>query len=708
MATQVSPGVNISELDLTTTVPGVATSVGAISGLFRWGPVGQRVTVNSETNLVSIFGRPTSLNAETFLTAANFLGYSTTLSVVRAADTTSANSTSTYNSVANTAAFTVANCVVKNTDDYNNRTNFEAGALYVAKYPGAIGNSLRISICDSATAYSSNLALIGSLSSNTITGSAAFTVGSNTAVLSFVSSSNVTLANTYANTVVNTLIIGDLIPVGNATLGTQYMTVTSLGTPSANATVASVNVGFSDVLKLAANFTYSNTVNGNTSVVNVNRVWQYYASVSSAPITSNYVASFGNTAAVDTLHVVVVDQDGLFGGTPGAILETFPNLSRATDAKSNDGASIYYKTVLANNSKYIWQANDRANAISNTAINVTTSTNLVPLTLDLVSGQDGLDEGSIPFTVIASGYDLFKLSDQIDVSLIIQGKPIGGSSGAQLANYLIDNIAELRKDCMVLVSPPDTITKNNVGLEASSIVSWKNINLRDSTYAVVDTGYKYMYDRYNDVYRYVPLNGDIAGIIARTEMTNDAWWSPAGFNRGQIKNIIKLRYNPSKADRDVLYSNSINPVVTFPGAGTVLYGDKTATMKPSSFGQINVRRLFINLERAIAASSKFSLFEFNDDFTRSQFKNLITPYLREVQGRRGITDFLVVCDTTNNTPARINNGEFWGDIYVKPNHSINYIQLNFVAVRSGVDFNTIIGAAGNIPTNLSNIGGAAG
>ena len=280
----------------------------------------------------------------------------------------------------------------------------------------------------------------------------------------------------------------------------------------------------------------------------------------------------------------------------------------------------------------------------------------------------------------------------------MQGKPIGGNtsvngqtvSNFQLANYLIQNIAEARKDCVAFISADDSLVKSNVGAEATSLVNWFGA-VNDSTYAVFDSSYKYMYDRYNDVYRYVPLNGDIAGLAARTEATNDAWFSPAGFNRGQIKNIVKLRYNPVKLDRDLLYKNSINPIVTFPGQGTVLFGDKTGTKKPSAFDRINVRRLFITLEKSISNASRFSLFEFNDEFTRSQFKNLILPYLRDVQARRGITDFVVICDATNNTAERIDRNEFWGDIYIKPNRSINFIQLNFVAVRTGVQFSTIIG-----------------
>ena len=260
----------------------------------------------------------------------------------------------------------------------------------------------------------------------------------------------------------------------------------------------------------------------------------------------------------------------------------------------------------------------------------------------------------------------------------------------QLANYLIDNIAETRKDCVVFISPDDAVVSGNINNEATALVNWRNV-VHDSSYAVLDSGYKYQYDKYNDVYRYLPMNGDIAGLCARTDNQKDPWWSPAGFNRGQIKNLVKLRWNPHKADRDIIYKNGINPVMSAPGQGTVLFGDKTLQSKPSAFDRINVRRLFIVLEKAIATASKFTLFEFNDEFTRAQFKNLVTPYLRDVQGRRGITDFLVVCDASNNTPERIDRNEFWGDIYIKPARSINFIQLNFVAVRTGVQFSEIVG-----------------
>jgi hypothetical protein len=691
MPFQVSPGINVSEIDLTTVVPGVATSSAAIAGVFRWGPVGERVLVNSETVLVDTFGKPTNLNAETFFTAANFLAYSDSLFVVRTANTVDSTN-GAFNAVANVGTIAnIASYAVKNREDYDSKTSFVANVSFIAKYPGVLGNSLRISVCDAANAYGSALDLIGTEASNTITGSFTIAVGSNTGVLTFLSSDAAAAANAYANNILSAISVGDLIKLGNSTLGTQYLTVSAIGATTTNTTHAIANISFTDTNKLAADFVISNTVNGNTTVANLNRNWAHFELVDAAPGTSQYVAAYGNSAAVDLMHVVVVDQDGEFSGVAGNVLEVFQDVSRATDAKSADGASIYYKNVINQNSKYVWWANDRAGAASATAAAVVSSTNSKPATIDFVSGQDGNGEANVEITTIATGYDLFKSPDVVNVSLILAGKPRGGASNTQVANYLIDNIATVRKDCVVFASPDDAVVVNNPGNEASALVAWKNL-VRDTSYAFIDSGYKYQYDRYNDVYRYLPLNGDIAGLTARTEYTNDAWWSPAGFNRGQVKNIVKLRYNPTKADRDVIYKSSINPVVSFTGQGTILFGDKTATTKPSAFDRLNVRRLFIVLEKSISDAARFSLFEFNDSFTRSQFKNLVTPFLRDVQSRRGITDFLVVCDETNNTPERIDRNEFWGDIYVKPNRSINFIQLNFVAVRSGVEFSTIIGA----------------
>lgn len=688
MAFPVSPDVNITEVDLTTVVPSVATTTGAIAGVFNWGPIGERVAITTESDLVTFFGKPNANNYETFFSAANFLSYNNSLLVVRAANTTSADANGTYGAFANVGTVTnTANQTVKNSVDYEtNKLSFDANVVYVAKYAGALGNSLRVSVCDSVNAYQSNVTLVQTAVSNNVVGTFAISVGSNTATVQF--TGDVALsANTFAANFAASFSPGDLIAIGNASIGTQLLTLASVSGP--NTSTSNVVMNFTGI------YTLSTDYSANTQLT---RSWEFSNLVDSAPITSQYVSSFGNSAAVDTMHVVVVDEDGKFTGINGQVLEVFKDMSRATDAKSTEGASIYYKNVINEGSRYIWWANDRANAVSNTATNITSSTNNSALNLNFVGGQDGYTETNAPVSILASAYDLFNAKETSDISLILQGKPTGGTTSSQgltvnnfqLANYLIDNIASVRKDCVVLITPDDTLARANIGQEAKYTVAWANV-IRDTSYAMIDSGYKYMYDRYNDVYRYVPLNGDIAGLMARTESTNDAWWSPAGFNRGQIKNIVKLRWNPIKADRDTLYKNAVNPVVTFPGQGTVLFGDKTATRKPSAFDRINVRRLFIVLEKAISEAAKYSLFEFNDEFTRSQFRNLVNPYLREVQGRRGITDFLVVCDGTNNTPERIDRNEFWGDIYIKPARSINFIQLNFVAVRTGVQFSTVVG-----------------
>jgi len=661
MAFQVSPGVNVTEIDLTTVVPAVSTTEGAIAGVFRWGPVGQRVLIESEVELYERFGKPyRTFNEETWFTAASFLSYGNKLYVARAANCTV--NTACMSAVANTGE--VANLVaqvVKTRDDYDTKDgNFDSDVLYVAKWPGAIGNSLRIAVCDSANAYTQTINL------QTYAANASFTFNSNSVTVQTQDAANATALSAL-------LTVGDYIEVGNTTIGKQKLKLTSVATDTAN-----VDLTFEDTYRLKVNTELTLTMT---------RYWEFYNVVDKAPGTSSYVTNNGNTSAVDEMHVVIIDEDAFFTGTPGAILEVHEGLSRATDAKTDDGSTLYYKTVINDRSQYVWWANDRSNAVSNASISIASSTNDAPLNINFELGSDGGSETNESLAVVAAGYDLFASAEDVDISLVLQGKTKGNTD---LANYIIDNICETRKDCVAFISPAKADVVDNVGNEADDIISFRN-SVRSSSYAVIDSGYKYMYDKYNDLYRWVPLNGDIAGLCVRTDSTNDPWWSPAGFNRGQIRNVVRLAYNPSKTDRDVLYKAGVNPVTTFPGQGTILFGDKTALTKPSAFDRINVRRLFIVLEKAISTAAKFTLFEFNDDFTRAQFKNLVTPYLRDVQGRRGITDFYVVCDDSNNTAEVIDRNEFIGDIYIKPARSINFIQLNFVAVRTGVAFSEIIG-----------------
>jgi len=836
MPFQLSPGVNVTEIDLTTVIPAVATTDAAIGGVFKWGPVDKPTLVVSEAELATEYGKPDSDNFETWFTAANFLAYSNRLHVSRAhhstgddnrvsgyaingqnyivveantstgvssgdiiaptiggfaidtavtVDTTTINfpagdlptitsntangvitvgtamtilegeavtvastialpdeldPTETYyivnlasnltefqlsltqggahidftgsvgtgdltitragstritaqagtysgvtgtyvweihdprysfNAIANTSPLasnkTLANHIVKNEDHYEKDLddNFDDSVCFVAKYPGALGNSLKVSVCDSSSAFTSTIIM-----SNT---QISMVVGANTANISGGS-------NTEVSAMTNAMNVGDVLKFGNANVGIQYLELTAIDPIG---TANNTTLRFAEPLVTTENITVADTQS-------ITRLWGYWDLVEGAPGQSTYVGENGNTAANDELHVVVVDEDGDITGVPNTILEVWQGLSRATDAKNVDGGNLYYKDVINQSSRWLWWANDSTYGTSATALTVASSTALVPTTKSFHSGRDIPGEADTSnIGDILRAYDLFKSAEDYDISLVLGGKSIGVND-VTVSNYLIDNLCERRKDCVAFISPARGDVVGSVIDITEEVVAFRN-NLRSSSYAVLDSGYKYQYDKYNDVYRWVPLNGDIAGLCAYTDDSRDPWWSPAGFNRGAIKNAVKLAWNPKKAERDILYKNGVNPVVNFPGQGIVLFGDKTLLAKPSAFDRINVRRLFIVLEKAIATASKFTLFEFNDEFTRASFVNLVTPYLRDVQGRRGITDFAVVCDETNNTGEVIDRNEFVGDIYIKPARSINFIQLNFVAVRTGVEFSEVIG-----------------
>lgn len=688
MATFLSPGVNVTEYDLTTIVPQVSTSVGALSGIFSWGPVMQRVLIGSEPQLVSTFGPPNSNNYQTFFTAANFLGYGNSMYIVRAANTSAnaVNANCAYNAIANsTAAANLVTSVILNEPAFFSHTSgYDPNVQYIARYPGAAGNGLLVSQCDTPGQFSSNI-LFTAANANLV-----FTTGSNVASISTSGnvSSNVS-SNTLLNTIISDIEIGDYLFAGNSSIGTQYMQVSATSLTS-NSTNSTLTIALTNPYRMPYNYS-TNT--------GIQRFWQYFNAVGNAPQQTAYVKQFNpNSQVVDGMHVVVVDTAGFFSGVPGSILETYTNVSRATDANQPGGQTNYYQTVINQDSQYIWAVNDRSLAVSNTTANIANSTALVPMTTQFQGGQDGWTEASVDFGTIAFGYNLFQSKEDVIIDLLMQGKPIGGStvSGGLtvqnflLAQYLIENITGIRKDCVTFITPDDAILTQNVGNEAVALVNWRNV-IDSTSYGVMDSGYKYMYDKYNDVYRWVPTNGDVAGLCARTDQLRAPWWSPAGFNRGELNNVIQMRYNPPQFARDLMYPNGINPIVTFPGQGTILFGDKTLQSQPSAFDRINVRRLFLVLERAISTASKYTLFEFNDAFTQLQFRNLINPYLRNVQGLRGITDFLVVCDGTNNTPEIVDSNQFVGDIYIKPARSINFIQLNFIATATGVAFSTVVG-----------------
>lgn len=681
MSFQLSPGVNVREIDLTTVIPAVATTDAAIGGVFRWGPVEKTLLVSNEDELVARFGRPTNLNAETFFSAASFLAYGNRLHVSRAFQPDI-----TFNAVAADAGASnsdIQSSVVKNEEDYDTIASFPASVEFVAKYPGELGNSLRVSVCDTAAAFSSTIDLTD-LVAGTLNEKLTFTVGSNSALVEIEHGSDVNDSFQAIEDFIDSIQVGDVLRAGNTEIGFQFMEITAIGPATQVDPIGPENASFVE-LEFAQRFNRASSV----EMTEVERRWSFWNLVDNAPGQSLFQQERGSSA-VDELHVVVADEDGKITGIPGTVLEVFSGLSRATDAKTADGASNYYKEVLNSQSQFVWYANDIAGAPSGTAETLVDSTNDLPYDVSFVGGTDTQSEDAIAPGAVMQAYDLFADADEIDISLLICGKAIGGTWGEGVANYVIDNIAEARKDCVAFVSPAraDVVT-NQPGIE-DNVIRFRNA-VRSTSYAVMDSGYKYMYDKYNDIFRYIPINGDVAGLAARTDAERDAWFSPAGFNRGQIRNVARLAWNPNQAQRDALYKNGINPIVTFPGQGTVMFGDKTLLAKPSAFDRINVRRLFIVLEKAIATASKFTLFEFNDEFTRASFVNLVTPFLRDVQGRRGIFDFQVVCDETNNTSEVIDRNEFVGDIYIKPARSINFIQLNFVAVRTGVEFSEIIG-----------------
>jgi hypothetical protein len=628
MAFQISPGVNYSEIDLTAGVPAVSTTVGAAVIEARWGPLEERILVSTEDELVNRFYKPDNNVANRWFTAANFLAYSNALWVVRAAST---GANSTYNASSNATGV-----LIKNDDHYE--ANYDDGSLavgdWVAKYPGALGNSLKVSTCPSSNAYQS-----------TLTGALSVTA-------------NATTVTGVATSFDTQLVVGDLLQLN-----------------AIESKVASVTNSTSLVLSTA----HSTGAVSNTGVV---RNWEYYNKVNVAPGTSPYTSNLGGTG--DEIHVVVVDEDGEFTGVPNTVLEVYEKVSLASDAKTENGSTNYYKNTINSKSAYIrWADHNANNGNAGTgALAKTFGGQGIPQTKSLSGGRRGAAPSNADFI---TGYALFKDAADVDVSFLL-----GGDANQTIALDMINNIAESRKDCLACVSPLRANVVNNSGSEAVDIKTYRN-TLPSSSYAVMDSGWKYQYDKYNDVYRYVPLNGDTAGLMARTDQDRDAWWSPAGFQRGQIKSVVKLAYNPKLAERDVLYKAGVNPVVSFSGEGTVLYGDKTLLSRQSAFDRINVRRLFITLEKAISTAAKQLLFEFNDDFTRNQFRNLVEPFLRDIQGRRGITDFRVVADTSNNTAEVIDRNEFIGDIYIKPARSINFIQLNFVAVRTGVEFNEVVG-----------------
>ena len=667
MPFQLSPGVLVKEVDLTNVVPAVATSIGGMAGAFEKGPVGEITAIGSEKELVATFGKPNGSNFETFFTAANFLQYGNALRVVRA-----------QSAITNATAGGTG-LLIKTTDDYLNNYSAGQGSVgeWAARTAGTHGNSLGVSICSNATAYEQNLAnsnqTVGEDAKDAtviaVDSGAAFNVGD---LISFSTADASSDATAFAH------IAGD---EGNeyeiTAIDTNNLTVRLKDDPNGKGVQAIIP---------------DNTF--------IRRRWGFYDLFDTAPGTSTYATGKGITS--DEIHVVVFDRTGDISGfrkdTAGertlAVLETFGGVSQAASAKTPQGGTNFYPDVIYNQSQFVYWM-DHPSSLSNAGSDLTAG-NAYASTAgkggvidDTLSG--GTDDYAVSQGELASAYDAFADAETVDVNLLMGGTTPAGAAGTAHATKLID-IAEARKDVVAFVSPrrADVVNIANATTQTQNIKNFFD-GLSSSSYAVFDSGYKYMYDKFNDTFRFVPLNGDIAGLCANTDNVADPFFSPGGFNRGQIRGAVKLAYNPTKAQRDILYPARINPVVTFPGQGTVLFGDKTALAKPSAFDRINVRRLFILLEKAIATAAKFQLFEFNDEFTQAQFRNLVEPFLRDIQGRRGITDFSVVCDGTNNTGEVIDRNEFVADIFIKPARSINFIQLNFIAVRTGVAFSEIGG-----------------
>ena len=633
MAFQLSPGVNVTEKDFTTIVPSVATTNAGIVGLFNWGPCNKRILVDSENNLVQLFGAPDDNVAEWWFSAANFLGYGNNLQVVRAKidEMVNANGfgyTGATATVGGAVVWDSDAALIENDDKFEFADVAKIGS-FVARYAGALGNTLEVQICGSAT-----------------------------------------VAVTAA----------DLVASGYTADGRDF------------------------------------------------RDWSYGDEFDAKPNSTSYVSDLGG--ANDEFHLVVIDKNGLLSGTRNTILEKFQGLSFLPGVVGSDGTSNYYVDRINRTSKYIaavkktsntsyadllkgstgaWGTGDvlkynKPGSLAATSGVTATNTSFGVGVWKLAGGKDGKVADQTNYMKVAfgqdadsdpEGYRLFADAETVDVNLLIGGPDKTFTPATDLtegvANLVassLKDIVDARKDCVAFVSVPNKDPNETDQVKRDRALQYRN-SIGSSSYVVIDSGYKYMYDIYNDKNRWIPLNGDIAGLCARSDSNFDPWYSPAGFNRGQVRGVIKLSFQPRQASRDVLYKNGINPVATFSGEGTVLYGDKTALAKPSAFDRINVRRLFIVLEKAISTAAKYSLFEFNDAFTRAQFRSLVEPFLRDVQARRGVIDFKVVCDEKNNTPEVIDSNRFVADIYIKPNRSINFIQLNFIATRTGVNFSEV-------------------
>lgn len=641
MAFSVSPSVIVREVDASATVPAIATPPAAIAGIFRWGPVNEPVLISSETALVNRFGQPTDSNYETFFTAADYLAYSNALYVVRADDDSEVadGSTLVYDG---------------NNDIIVDESTFGA---FSAKYQGAVGNSLEVAYCTS-TGYEEELFAVGGIpAQDNGTADQAFTF--NASSLAF------QVANTEQ---ITSLATGDVLRVGNDSVGYQEISVASV-TEVANTVTygtgnnaVTVTDAYDYTIALGGKFTLSET---SPNLLSLTKRWAHANLFPGAPSAGH-------------VHIVVGDEDGAATGEAGVLLETYENLSTTAGAVRADGSNKYYETVIENASQWIKVAN--TNVIGTAASKLATYESMT-------DGTDAKTESTATLGQLGFAWDELKNTNELDINFILLGK---GDDAGNRANYVISNVADYRKDCVAYISPSyeAVVTATATATKMTNAIAHRN-KIQSSSYAFMDSGYKYRYDKYNDKYRWTPLNGDMAGLASRVEV----WESPAGFRKGIIKNVVKLAFNPNKAQRDQLYSSDINPVMSQVGQGIMLFGDKTLFgQTQSAFDRLNVRRLFIAVEKSIATAAQGFLFELNDEFTQTQFKNIVDPFLRDIQGRRGIIDFRVVSDATVNTPAVIDQNKFRANIFIQPARSINVIELTFVATRTGIEFDEIVGS----------------
>ena len=669
-----SPGVHVREIDLTNVVPSVATTIGAIAMPAQKGPVDEITTIGSEEDLVKTFGKPNSSNFEWWFTASSFLQYSDQLKVVRP--------TSGFLNAGESSGVLVKNDTVYLDDYWSESGDGQVTSNdWYARSAGTWGNSIGIQVCPSATVYEQHL-------------------GSNNLTAAAESAGDTVVAVDDADSSGYAFNVGDLISFSSADSSSDPTAFAYLSGDEGNEYEVTAISSNNLTVRLAGDPNGAGLQADIADNSYIRRRWAFYNLFDGAPGTSQWATDNGR-GSNDEMHVVVYDTTGDITGydynTAGqqtnSVIERFGNLSKNPIAKSPQGDSIYYPDVFFRQSEYVYWG-DHIAAGTNWGTDTTTTYTAVN-TVTVVSLTGGTDDYSVTAGELMKGYKLFEDTESIDINLVLAGPSSGvadTTAGMDTHGTMITDLCETRKDCVGFISP----YRAGVVNVATTIAQTANIikgfdTLPSSSYIVYDSGYKYIYDKYNDVYRYVPLNGDTAGLCANTDSVADPWFSPAGYNRGHVRGAIKLAYNPKTSERDQLYRKRINPVVNFPGQGVVLFGDKTALTKPSAFDRINVRRLFLVLEKAISIASKYQLFEFNDEFTRAQFRNMVEPFLRDVQGRRGIFDFKVVCDSTNNTGEVIDRNEFIGDIYVKPARSINFITLNFIAVRTGVAFSEVGG-----------------